>query len=111
MIPLTLAEVTTLTSGDLHLDCAGPLVVAGRARLPEPGTPVTGVVIDSREVVPGSLFLAFPGERADGHDFATAAVGSGCGRGVGQPAGGRAARPAPRLHGHDDGAWVRSPLR
>ncbi|MCI0396221.1 MAG: UDP-N-acetylmuramoyl-tripeptide--D-alanyl-D-alanine ligase [Chloroflexi bacterium] len=30
---------------------------------------VTAVVIDSREARPGSLFVALPGERADGHDF------------------------------------------
>jgi UDP-N-acetylmuramoyl-tripeptide--D-alanyl-D-alanine ligase len=26
-------------------------------------------VIDSRQVIPGSLFVAIPGEKADGHDF------------------------------------------
>jgi UDP-N-acetylmuramyl tripeptide synthase len=36
---------------------------------------VTGPVVrDSREVVPGSLFVAFRGERVDGHDFAPAVV-------------------------------------
>lgn len=29
----------------------------------------TEVGIDSRQVIPGSLFIALPGERADGHDF------------------------------------------
>ena len=33
------------------------------------GTAVRRVVIDSREAVPGSLFVALPGERCDGHDF------------------------------------------
>lgn len=31
---------------------------------------VTDVVIDSRNAIPGSLFVAFAGEQADGHDFA-----------------------------------------
>ena len=33
------------------------------------------VVIDSREVTPGAVFVALPGERADGHDY-VAAVGA-----------------------------------
>jgi len=36
----------------------------------EETTPViTEAVIDSRQVIPGSLFVAIPGERVDGHDF------------------------------------------
>lgn len=35
------------------------------------------VVIDSRAVTPGCLFVALPGERVDGHDFAPAAVAGG----------------------------------
>jgi len=39
---------------------------------------VTGpVVIDSRKAGPGSLFAALPGTRADGHDFASAALAAG----------------------------------
>ena len=30
--------------------------------------PIISVVIDSRQARPGSLFIAFPGERVDGHD-------------------------------------------
>jgi UDP-N-acetylmuramoyl-tripeptide--D-alanyl-D-alanine ligase len=41
-------------------------------------TVVTGpVVIDSREAAPGGMFVALPGERVDGHDFAAQAVSSG----------------------------------
>jgi UDP-N-acetylmuramoyl-tripeptide--D-alanyl-D-alanine ligase len=41
-------------------------------------TRVTGTVeFDSRAVTPGGLFLALPGARSDGHDFAAAAVGAG----------------------------------
>nr|WP_297107059.1 UDP-N-acetylmuramoyl-tripeptide--D-alanyl-D-alanine ligase [Tessaracoccus sp.] len=35
------------------------------------------VVIDSRAATPGSLFVALPGERVDGHAFAPAAVANG----------------------------------
>ena len=38
---------------------------------------VTNVEFDSRRVTPGTLFVALPGERVDGHDFAGAAAGSG----------------------------------
>jgi UDP-N-acetylmuramoyl-tripeptide--D-alanyl-D-alanine ligase len=39
---------------------------------------VTGpVVVDSRLVVPGALFVALPGTRTDGHDHAAAAVAAG----------------------------------
>jgi len=34
---------------------------------------VEHITLDSREVRPGSLFVAMPGERVDGHDFAGAA--------------------------------------
>lgn len=37
------------------------------------------VVIDSRAATPGSLFVALPGEHADGHDFAARAVEAGAG--------------------------------
>jgi UDP-N-acetylmuramoyl-L-alanyl-D-glutamate--2,6-diaminopimelate ligase len=40
-------------------------------------TEVTGVTLDSREVRPGSLFVAIPGLHQDGHDFAPAAVQAG----------------------------------
>jgi UDP-N-acetylmuramoyl-tripeptide--D-alanyl-D-alanine ligase len=30
---------------------------------------ITEAVIDSRQVIPGSMFVALPGERVDGHDF------------------------------------------
>jgi UDP-N-acetylmuramoyl-tripeptide--D-alanyl-D-alanine ligase len=36
---------------------------------PSVSTVITEAVIDSRHVIPGSLFVAIPGEKADGHDF------------------------------------------
>jgi UDP-N-acetylmuramoyl-tripeptide--D-alanyl-D-alanine ligase len=63
VIPLTLAQIAGITAGQLHGD---------------PAAVVTGeVVIDSRRAGPGGLFAAVPGERADGHDFAAAAVAAG----------------------------------
>jgi UDP-N-acetylmuramoyl-tripeptide--D-alanyl-D-alanine ligase len=32
-------------------------------------TVITEAVVDSRQVIPGSLFVAIPGEKTDGHDF------------------------------------------
>jgi len=42
-------------------------------------TIITEAVIDSRQVIPGSLFVALPGERTDGHDFLTQAFQRGAG--------------------------------
>jgi UDP-N-acetylmuramoyl-tripeptide--D-alanyl-D-alanine ligase len=63
MIALTLAEVAELTGGAL----TGPADAV-----------VTGsVTLDSRTVAAGDLFVAVPGERADGHDFLPAAAAAG----------------------------------
>ena len=35
--------------------------------------PITAVVTDSRKVQPGCIFVCFPGERVDGHDYAALA--------------------------------------
>ncbi len=67
MIRMTLAEVTHAIGGSLHLT--------------EPDTPdtvVSGVVdTDSREMAPGSVFVAKPGDVTDGHLFVAAAVEAG----------------------------------
>jgi UDP-N-acetylmuramoyl-tripeptide--D-alanyl-D-alanine ligase len=60
--------------------------------IPDSGVRVSGPVVrDSREVVPGALFVAFAGERVDGHAFAAQAVADGAvavlaARPVGAPA-------------------------
>lgn len=38
---------------------------------------VTGLAYDSRQVRPGYLFVAVPGERFDGHEFVVTALGAG----------------------------------
>ncbi len=45
----------------------------------EPGRVCRGCVIDSRQVEEGTIFVAFPGERVDGNDFAAQAVCAGAG--------------------------------
>jgi len=65
VIPLSVAEIAAITGASADL-------------IPDPGAIVTGpVVIDSRKAGPGGLFAALPGLRADGHAFASAAVGAG----------------------------------
>ncbi|MDQ0953138.1 UDP-N-acetylmuramoyl-tripeptide--D-alanyl-D-alanine ligase [Streptomyces phaeochromogenes] len=65
MIALSLAEIASVVGGQTH-------------DIPDPSVQVTGrVVRDSREVEPGSLFVAFVGERVDGHDFAASVVEAG----------------------------------
>ncbi|WP_371529669.1 UDP-N-acetylmuramoyl-tripeptide--D-alanyl-D-alanine ligase [Streptomyces sp. NBC_01283] len=65
MIALSLAEIATVVGGQTY-------------DIPDPSVQVTGPVVrDSREVEPGSLFVAFAGERADGHDYASAVVEAG----------------------------------
>ncbi len=43
----------------------------------DPQLTLDAATTDSREVVPGTLFIAKPGERADGHDFIPAARAAG----------------------------------
>jgi UDP-N-acetylmuramoyl-tripeptide--D-alanyl-D-alanine ligase len=65
MIPLSLAEIAAVVSGQ-------------QCDIPDPDVRVTGpVVIDSRAVEPGGLFAAYSGARVDGHDFAAGAVAAG----------------------------------
>lgn len=66
MIPMTLAEIAAAVGGTLAEA--------------DPDTVVTGPVeFDTRRLEPGSggLFLAFAGEKVDGHDYAAGAVANG----------------------------------
>jgi UDP-N-acetylmuramoyl-tripeptide--D-alanyl-D-alanine ligase len=54
------------------VEVTGSTLLAGPAT-----TMVNGLAIDSREVQPGSAFVAFAGERSDGHDFIAAALAEG----------------------------------
>jgi len=44
---------------------------------PQAVTVITEAVIDSRQIIPGSLFVAIPGEKVDGHDFVAEAFKRG----------------------------------
>lgn len=62
MIPLSLREIATVVGGRVEGD----------------GNPVIReVAVDSRQVSANALFVALPGEHADGHDYAAAAVQAG----------------------------------
>lgn len=63
MIALSLAEIAEIVGG--HVEGDDAVVVDGP------------VVIDGREAGPGSLFVAFVGEHADGHDHAPQAAANG----------------------------------
>ncbi|SDO07693.1 UDP-N-acetylmuramoyl-tripeptide--D-alanyl-D-alanine ligase [Lentzea jiangxiensis] len=88
MIALTLAEIAEIVGGRLHATDGSPVV--------------TGTIeFDTRKITGGGLFLALPGERVDGHDFAAQAVASGAagvlaGREVDAPA--VIAPPVPTRH-------------
>jgi UDP-N-acetylmuramoyl-tripeptide--D-alanyl-D-alanine ligase len=68
VIEMTLAQIADAVGGEL---CDISREDAARVR-------VSGTVeFDSRAVTPGGLFLALPGARSDGHDFAATAVEAG----------------------------------
>jgi len=68
MIALTLAEIAAATRGELLLEGTGAT----------PSTVVDGLsTTDSREVEPGTIFFAKPGEFTDGHNFVPQAVEAG----------------------------------
>lgn len=65
MIPLTLSEIAEIVGGHLNTHA-------------DPQATVTGSVeFDSRKLTEGSLFVAIPGERVDGHEFAEASIAAG----------------------------------
>ncbi|WP_431231605.1 UDP-N-acetylmuramoyl-tripeptide--D-alanyl-D-alanine ligase [Mycolicibacterium psychrotolerans] len=68
MIALSVARIAEIVGGelaDISADEAAERIVTGT------------VEFDSRAVGPGGLFLALPGARTDGHDFAEAAATAG----------------------------------
>ncbi|MDQ3505533.1 MAG: UDP-N-acetylmuramoyl-tripeptide--D-alanyl-D-alanine ligase [Actinomycetota bacterium] len=73
MIECTVADLVSLAGGRWS---PGARETAGS--LDPAAIPIVGEVqIDSRSCAPGDLFVALPGERADGHDFAAAAYRAG----------------------------------
>jgi UDP-N-acetylmuramoyl-tripeptide--D-alanyl-D-alanine ligase len=96
VIDLTLAQIAEIVGGEL-----ADISAADAAE-----TRVTGTVeFDSRAVTPGGLFLALPGARSDGHDFAKAAVAAGAaGVLAARPVGVPAVVVAPRSDAGTDSA-------
>jgi UDP-N-acetylmuramoyl-tripeptide--D-alanyl-D-alanine ligase len=81
----TLARVTDRQDPSLPVD-GGPdrgltadelVAAAGGTLLARSDRPILGGAVDSREVRPGNLFVALPGEHTDGHRFVAAALGAG----------------------------------
>jgi len=64
--------VTQLFTVQSILDLTGGRLLQG-----SPATPVSGFAYDSRNLHPGDCFVAMPGEKVDGHDFAVRAAESG----------------------------------
>ncbi|RZI87878.1 MAG: UDP-N-acetylmuramoyl-tripeptide--D-alanyl-D-alanine ligase, partial [Microbacterium sp.] len=65
MIALSLARIAEVTGGTVADPAHADVVVTGPAFL------------DSREALPGGLFLAIAGEHVDGHDYAERALAGG----------------------------------
>lgn len=61
---MTLQEITAAVGGAVH---DAPATV----------TITAPVVFDSRRIEPGGMFVALPGERVDGHDYAAQAIEAG----------------------------------
>ena len=75
MIQLSCAQIARATGAEVVLE--GPRAVSGE------------VVIDSRAVAPGGMFVAFPGERVDGNAYLASAASAVVGEGRrGRSAGG-----------------------
>ena len=68
--PARRTKSTFLTAGEL-VDLTGGRLVRSSER------PVRGAAVDSRQVRPGELFVALPGERTDGHRYLGDAVRAG----------------------------------
>ncbi len=66
MIEFSAAQIAELTKGTLTVGTD-----------PATRVDVAGIVTDSRDVHPGSMYVAKAGEHADGHDFMAAAFGAG----------------------------------
>ncbi|BBU22407.1 UDP-N-acetylmuramoyl-tripeptide--D-alanyl-D-alanine ligase [Mycobacterium xenopi] len=99
MIALTLAQIADIVGGEL-----ADISPEAAAQVQVTGT----VEFDSRKVTPGGLFLALPGARVDGHDYAASAVAAGAAavlaaRPLGVPA--IVVKPRPH-HTHDALAGV-----
>ena len=68
MFGLTVSEAAAICDGSVYT----------MQEMPESGdVELTGIVIDSRAVAPGNLFVAYRGEKTDGHLYIASALRSG----------------------------------
>jgi UDP-N-acetylmuramoyl-tripeptide--D-alanyl-D-alanine ligase len=95
MIAMTLQQIAEVVGGTLH-------------DVPDPQARVTGTVeFDSRKVTPGGLFLALPGAKVDGHEFARTAVEAGAAAVLAaRPVGVPAIVVEPMMRGAEQGQTV-----
>ncbi len=80
MQPRDLDDLVARLTADGHVvdDGAAPNILAGRPIDGRLAVPIThGIAFDSREVGPGSLFVAVPGFHVDGHAFIDRAAAAG----------------------------------
>ena len=70
-----------MSNTDSYMQCLTPAalrdVTGGALRGELPTGEITAITTDSREITPGCLFAAIPGNRADGHDYISAAAAAG----------------------------------
>ena len=81
----------------------------------DPGADIRGLAYHTRDVADGTLFFCIPGLKADGHDFAAAAVAAGaaalvCEHDTGQPVPQVIVPSVREAPGADGGALVRRPV-
>ncbi|MFE4108103.1 UDP-N-acetylmuramoyl-tripeptide--D-alanyl-D-alanine ligase [Almyronema epifaneia] len=71
-------EADEIMGGQISLvDVAAAINARWNRAIAKPDTFLTAIVTDTRELVPGSLFVALVGERFDGHQFVAAAIAAG----------------------------------
>ena len=71
------ASLTPATPGSPALSADDLVRLSGGRLLARSDRPIRGAAVDSRLVEPGQLFVALPGERADGHGFLAEAAAAG----------------------------------
>lgn len=79
MIPMTVGEIAVAAGAELVLPArpSSGVVRSNENAATGQNLSITRVVIDSREVRPGDLFVAIRGHRLDGHSFLDAACENG----------------------------------
>lgn len=78
MMPMTIGQIAEAVHGRLVLPASGNQTGDAASAQGKGSEPIARYVVsDSRQVRPGSVFVAIVGDRVDGHDFVTKAIESG----------------------------------